>query len=286
MPSRCKEDGCYKSVSARGWCSMHYKRWRLHGDVNHQPVLVVARLCSVDSCRNPHFGHGYCSTHLRRVRLYGDPLGSAPTASTPWMDDEIEILRRTVHLTAKDVARQLGRTESSVKTMRHQLSQDEGIVYLRGAAYNPHFVGSRRLLAKTCLGCGLLLPADWYTLRGSGGGLKRGWTDRCTRCFGKSTKPRPSEAGKPPSRSRQELQRITRERAHRHGQPWLDADHSILRDSTLTIFEKAIKLGRTYESTTAACSCNGYTSRVGKGDPMQGAWHIDNPNEPSKEQAA
>lgn len=237
------------------------------------------RLCSVNGCANKHSGHGWCSTHLRRYRLYGDPLGVSPERSQPWTDDEIEVLRRTVHLTARDVAKQLGRTYSSVRAMRHRLSKDEGITYLQGAAYNPNYVGSRRLLAKTCLGCGLLLPADWYTRRGSAGGLKRGWTDRCTRCFGRSTKPRLSEAGKGPSRSRKKLQQITRDRAVRHGEPWLDSDHQVLRDSRLTIFEKAIKLGRTYEATTAACSSNGYTSRVGKGDPMQGAWHIDNPNE-------
>lgn len=28
----CKEKDCTKSVQARGWCSMHYRRWRLNGD--------------------------------------------------------------------------------------------------------------------------------------------------------------------------------------------------------------------------------------------------------------
>jgi hypothetical protein len=30
----CKEDGCGKSVHARGWCNMHYERWRLRGTVD------------------------------------------------------------------------------------------------------------------------------------------------------------------------------------------------------------------------------------------------------------
>lgn len=242
-------------------------------------MMTKTRLCSVSDCDNKHFGHGYCSTHLRRLNLYGDPLGSSPVRGRPWTDDEIEVLRRTTHLTASAVAAQLGRSLYSVKTMRHRLSKDEGLVYLMGNAYNPNNVGSRRLLAKTCLGCGLLLPADWYTLRGSGGGLKRGWMDRCVRCVPRSSQPRPSTAGVGPSRSRLELQRITRARADRHGQPWLEADHLVLRDSTLTIFEKAIQLGRSYEAVTVACSSNGYTSRVGKGDPMHGVWRIENPNE-------
>ena len=28
----CKIDGCGKAVSSRGWCEMHYTRWKRHGD--------------------------------------------------------------------------------------------------------------------------------------------------------------------------------------------------------------------------------------------------------------
>ena len=30
----CKEDGCEKEVHSRGWCSIHYQRWRKYGDPN------------------------------------------------------------------------------------------------------------------------------------------------------------------------------------------------------------------------------------------------------------
>lgn len=30
--SICKIEGCGKSSYARGWCGMHYRRWRLYGD--------------------------------------------------------------------------------------------------------------------------------------------------------------------------------------------------------------------------------------------------------------
>ena len=29
---KCKIDGCTKVAKGRGWCSMHYRRWRQHGD--------------------------------------------------------------------------------------------------------------------------------------------------------------------------------------------------------------------------------------------------------------
>lgn len=37
----------------------------------------MKRYCSVDGCERVHFGLGYCSAHYRKFRLYGDPEGSA-----------------------------------------------------------------------------------------------------------------------------------------------------------------------------------------------------------------
>ena len=37
----------------------------------------MKRNCSVEGCERVHFGLGYCSSHYRRFKLYGDPLGSA-----------------------------------------------------------------------------------------------------------------------------------------------------------------------------------------------------------------
>src|SRR5699024_10164514 len=37
----------------------------------------MIRYCSVSGCTRKHFGLGYCSAHYRKFRLYGDPLGSA-----------------------------------------------------------------------------------------------------------------------------------------------------------------------------------------------------------------
>lgn len=41
----CSIDGCGKRVNARGWCGMHYMRWRMHGDVN---VCTTNRYISME----------------------------------------------------------------------------------------------------------------------------------------------------------------------------------------------------------------------------------------------
>lgn len=284
MKKTCQVEGCSKPVNARGWCSMHYERWRLHGDVAWQPRVDPPRLCSVGGCAKKHEAQGYCPAHLRRFKLYGDPLAlnADPQNGTPWTDDEYAFLRATTELTASQVAKHLGRTVGSVRGARGALRRDEGISFAKSNTVDPHHVGGRRLLAKTCLGCGLLLEASWFAPDRSKGA--RYWRPRCTRCKSQSEnkdtrRERDSRRVWVASNSTRRLESLAADRAARKGQPWLDRDHVVLRDSTLTVFEKAIQLQRTYQATKTAVSANGYTSRVGKGDPMRGAWHIDNPNE-------
>lgn len=38
----CSVEGCAKPVRSRGWCAMHYARWRRHGSVEAQQRVVVA----------------------------------------------------------------------------------------------------------------------------------------------------------------------------------------------------------------------------------------------------
>ena len=68
----CSIKGCEKSVQARGWCSMHYKRWEEHGD----PLANFTRVrevCSIEGCSEPAHAKGYCQVHYDRWRRHGDP---------------------------------------------------------------------------------------------------------------------------------------------------------------------------------------------------------------------
>lgn len=65
--STCSIDGCEKPVLGRGWCNMHYSRWRRNGDVNDPGRKV--RYCTIDGCEKPRAAHGLCMMHhLRKIR--------------------------------------------------------------------------------------------------------------------------------------------------------------------------------------------------------------------------
>lgn len=72
----CSIEGCEKRAKSRGWCSMHYRRWRLTGDVGPAETLRIPRpvgQCSVPECdklqRSP--GVQYCEMHYARMYRTG-----------------------------------------------------------------------------------------------------------------------------------------------------------------------------------------------------------------------
>lgn len=79
MP-RCAVDGCPDPVYSRGWCEMHHKRWRRHGDVRADTPKrgTEQRLCSVEGCRNPVDARDLCHGHYQRWQRHGDPQPELP----------------------------------------------------------------------------------------------------------------------------------------------------------------------------------------------------------------
>jgi hypothetical protein len=70
----CTIEACGKPVVGRGWCSMHYARWRTYGDPLYETRRYApqAETCSVETCPEPTHGLGVCKTHYRRVRNHGE----------------------------------------------------------------------------------------------------------------------------------------------------------------------------------------------------------------------
>ena len=71
--STCSVTGCERDVKARGWCKMHYYRWRATGDTGAAAPRSSTAECSVVGCGRPHDARGLCGTHYALWRRNGAP---------------------------------------------------------------------------------------------------------------------------------------------------------------------------------------------------------------------
>lgn len=75
----CSIEDCERDYLARGWCDMHYRRWRRHGDPTYMPFRRPD-ICIIDDCTRPGDGsRGWCQGHYWRWMEYGTPHGGGPT---------------------------------------------------------------------------------------------------------------------------------------------------------------------------------------------------------------
>jgi len=52
--------GCFKKLSARGYCHKHYQRWKRYGNPN---IIKKHRQEKCDKCKDKHYSRGLCKTH-------------------------------------------------------------------------------------------------------------------------------------------------------------------------------------------------------------------------------
>ena len=64
----CSIEGCGKSVSRRNWCSMHLKRWLVHGNpLTRKTEINIGKLCSKE-CGAPAKVKGRCLRHFHQAK--------------------------------------------------------------------------------------------------------------------------------------------------------------------------------------------------------------------------
>lgn len=78
----CSIENCCKPARARGYCTLHWQRWRKHGVADWEPVRQPA-VCSIDGCSSPTKAKGFCRAHYWRLRTHGDPLGGRTPEGEP-----------------------------------------------------------------------------------------------------------------------------------------------------------------------------------------------------------
>lgn len=114
----CKETGCDRTVSSRGWCSMHYNRWYYANRSPRPP-------CKIDGCDREQWARGYCSTCYQRWWKNGSaekrlraPAGSGHTTKRGYR--EITVNGVTVREHRYVMEQILGRPLLPGETVHHK----------------------------------------------------------------------------------------------------------------------------------------------------------------------
>lgn len=71
----CSVEGCKRKYDAKGFCHMHYNRWKRHGN----PLIITKDMsknksCKIVNCNKTYKGLGFCTKHYQRFKKWGDPL--------------------------------------------------------------------------------------------------------------------------------------------------------------------------------------------------------------------
>jgi len=78
----CAVGTCTRAARVRGWCNMHYQRWKAHGDPEAggppRYRVIAAGTCEVPGCGEVAKARGWCHRHYARWRKHGDPQGGRP----------------------------------------------------------------------------------------------------------------------------------------------------------------------------------------------------------------
>jgi hypothetical protein len=68
----CVIKDCNNQQIARGWCQLHYDRWRKNGTTD--TIRNFLTDCKVDGCKQKHYSHGFCNTHVTQIKRGIEPF--------------------------------------------------------------------------------------------------------------------------------------------------------------------------------------------------------------------
>jgi hypothetical protein len=84
----CSVEGCDGPHLAKGFCCLHYHRWKKSGSTEPSGVMFgkrPAKPCSVEGCDRHVSSHGLCSVHWKRFARRGVTVPFVPSRA-PYVD--------------------------------------------------------------------------------------------------------------------------------------------------------------------------------------------------------
>lgn len=73
----CSIEGCKRPYRAKGYCNVHYTKWR-RGEMEK---IGRYRTCANEECRKPTFRKGYCKEHYSAWSASKKPQTAAEAAA-------------------------------------------------------------------------------------------------------------------------------------------------------------------------------------------------------------
>lgn len=79
----CSIEDCGRPHAGRGYCSVHYQRWRRLGDAKAD-LRQYPTVCSFEDCERHVLARGWCRTHYSHWWKHGDPaISLKPPGAKP-----------------------------------------------------------------------------------------------------------------------------------------------------------------------------------------------------------
>ncbi|MBI2974106.1 MAG: hypothetical protein HYY43_00700 [Deltaproteobacteria bacterium] len=78
MTAKCSIEGCKKPYRSKGYCSIHFKKWRA-GEIEGHKTRY--KTCKEENCRKPLFKKGLCEQHFGA--LVASKKGQEAAAAAP-----------------------------------------------------------------------------------------------------------------------------------------------------------------------------------------------------------
>lgn len=63
---KCKIEGCKRPYRAKGYCNVHYNKWRRGGLPKPR-----YKICTAEDCRKPMVRWGLCQAHFEAAKAKG-----------------------------------------------------------------------------------------------------------------------------------------------------------------------------------------------------------------------